>query len=162
MNVVISPYSISREQDKNTEKIINPKNYPWWGVITAYLHNKGTSIIQIGLEGEELLCDCVDVFHKGLKLNKILNLLEQCDVWMSVDNFLPHLAQHLTPKKKGIVIFGQSDPLIFGYKDNINILKNRKYLRQQQFWLWSQTNYKEEVFVEPEVIMGILDNYLYK
>jgi hypothetical protein len=55
--------------------------------------------------------------------------------------------------KPGIVLWGQSDPLIFGHPENNNLLKDRKYLREKQFWWWEQCDYNAEAFVRPEEII---------
>ena len=55
------------------------------------------------------------------------------------------------------MLFGQSDPLIFGHPENINLLKDRKYLREQQFWWWEQCEYKEDAFVRPEEVIKYLE-----
>ena len=70
---------------------------------------------------------------------KIISLVNVCSVWASVDNFLPHLcACHgLTP---GVVVFSKSDPSIFGYEHNVNILKSREHLRVDQWGRWAPLN----------------------
>jgi ADP-heptose:LPS heptosyltransferase len=72
-------------------------------------------------------------------------LINKCNVWIAVDNFFQHLA--FMGGKRGIVIFSQSDPEIFGHKENVNLLKGRQYLRERQFDIWETSEYKEEVFV---------------
>ena len=50
--------------------------------------------------------------------------------------------------------YGLSDPLIFGDENNINILKDRKYLRADQFNFWDSVPPNIESFVEPEHIVN--------
>jgi ADP-heptose:LPS heptosyltransferase len=120
--------------------IRTPKSYPHWDRLL------------------ELLKD-----HEVRKLEGILPeadiiaLINWCDIWISIDSFLQHLVayHHLKP---GIVLWGQSDPLIFGYPTNINLLKDRKYLRPLQFRFWSEAKDAPDAFVQPEiVIQAILD-----
>src|SRR5258707_727923 len=47
----------------------------------------------------------------------IIGLVNWCDVWVSIDSFLPHLVAHHN-LKRGVVLWGKSDPLIFGYPKN--------------------------------------------
>jgi hypothetical protein len=60
--------------------------------------------------------------------------------------------------RPGVVIFGPSDPVIFGHEENVNLLKDRRFLRKQQFWLWSQIEphlaSNPDIFVSPEVVVA--------
>ena len=58
--------------------------------------------------------------------------------------------------KRGIVLWGMSDPKIFGHDIHINLLRDEKYLRPNQFLTWDMQNFVPESFVEPiEVIHNI-------
>jgi ADP-heptose:LPS heptosyltransferase len=138
--IIIAPYAQKLRNGKN-----NPKNYPWWSELIEKINSR---IIQVGIEGETQL---VDDFRKNLSLSELRDLILQCDNWISVDSFFQHLAWDVG--KKGIVLWGQSDPLIFGHPENINLLKDRKYLREKQFWWWEQCDYKEDCFVKPEEVI---------
>ena len=76
------------------------------------------------------------------------------DIFISIDNFAPHLAWLLN--KPGIVIFSQSDPLIFGHELHINLLKDIKYLRKNQFDIWETAIYNKEAFMEPQKVIEAL------
>ena len=146
MTIVISPYSQKLRNSK-----INAKNYPYWQKLISLLRLYGHKVIQIGITGEEKL---VDDFRINLPIVELKRLLTTSDAWISVDNFLPHLA-HLVGKP-GIVLFGRSDPNIFGYKENINLLVDRTYLRPDQFNIWEPIEFDTSVFVEPEVVVDLL------
>jgi ADP-heptose:LPS heptosyltransferase len=141
--ILISPYSQYLRNDKR-----NPKNYPHWAELLNLLQDEGYSITQIGLFNEGAL---VRDFRADLTFKEIKRLLNEVDLFISVDTFLPHLAHTLG--KRGIVIFAVSDPNIFGYSENINILKDRKYLREKQFDYWENCEFNPESFVEPEVVL---------
>lgn len=141
--IVISPYSKALKNGKN-----NPKNYPYWKELIALINEP---IIQVGVEGEEQL---VPDFRKNLPLPQLRQLIRDCRIWISCDSFLQHLGWD--EGKKGIVLWGCSDPLIFGHPENINLLKDRKYLAENQFFWWEQTEHKNERFVEPEVVIKFL------
>jgi ADP-heptose:LPS heptosyltransferase len=128
----------------------NPKDYPRWKEVIKGLKEIGYKVTQIGIAGEELLGEDEVMFN--LPLKELSKLLKECHTWISVDNFFQHLAY--LDKKKGVVIFGQSDPNIFGHKQNINLLKDRKYLREKQFANWEQAEYRADVFVEPQEIIN--------
>lgn len=99
------------------------------------------------MEGEKPL---VADFRFNMPYQEIEKLLGKCDTWVSVDSFLPHVAYHL--KKPGIVIWSVSDPKIFGYPQNRNLLKDRKYLRKNQFDIWEAHSLVPDSFVEPEIV----------
>lgn len=147
MKIVISPYSKGMRNGKP-----HPKNYPAWKGVVSLLKADGHEIIQIGIEGEERLTDDC---RFGLPVPQLVELIKEMDLFISVDNFFPHMCHHYYEKygKIGIVIFSQSDPSIFGYTENINTLKDKKYLRKNQFWLWEQAEYNEDAFVHPEEVM---------
>lgn len=152
---IISPYSSKLPNGQE-----NAKNYPYWEEVVVFLKSKGLLVVQIGVKGERLISNSVDEFLTNLSFAEILDLLNQCVIWLAVDNFLQHLARFTNPLKPGIVIWGKSDPLIFGYKENINVLKGRKYLRKNQFDFWVNEPYDYNVFVKPKVIIRILQNIL--
>lgn len=144
--IIISPYARKMRNDKP-----HPKNYPYWKEVISKIDEE---IIQIGVDGEEQL---VDDFRKNLSLYQLATLTTQCKTWISVDSFYQHFCWDL--KKPGIVIFGQSDPNIFGHKENINLLKDRKYLRENQFWLWEQADYNKDSFVKPKFVVDALKKF---
>jgi len=144
MTVLISPYSRKLRNEKN-----NPKNFPHWGKLVRLLKNDGHYIIQVGVTGERELSG-VDEVKFNLSIKDLTELFNTCDTWFSVDNFFQHFASHLN--KPGIVIFGKSDPDIFGYKENLNILKDRKNLRAKQFDIWESCEYDESVFPSAEEV----------
>jgi len=136
---------------------LNPKNYPYWEPVLKILKEKGYFTIQIGrthekpLENVDLRCLWSPSFES------IIKLAQESLCWISIDNFLPHLLCQI--KISGIVIFAQSDPLIFGYPQNINLLKDRKYLREKQFWLWEQSEYNIEAFIEPNIVIQAVGKF---
>jgi len=145
--ILISPYSRKMRNGKE-----NPKNYSYWKELLKQMD--GYKIIQIGVNGEEQI---VDDCRFNLLLKEIKQLLKDCDLFISVDNFLPHLAH--TIGKSGIVLWGKSDPKIFGYPENLNLLKDRKYLRQFQFDIWEKEEFDENVFVKPDIIIKKVDKF---
>jgi len=111
--------------------------------------NDGHYIIQVGVTGEKELVG-IDEVKFNLSMDELADLLNTCDTWMSVDNFFQHFASHYD--KPGVVIFGKSDPNIFGYKHNLNILKDRKNLRAKPFDIWESTEFNKNVFPYAEEV----------
>jgi len=130
----------------------NPKNYPYWEEVIKGLQRKKIHVIQTGLNGEEKLDANEYVFNKSF--NELSELVRICKTWASVDNFFQHFCYLL--EKPGVVIFGRSDPNIFGHKMNDNLLKDRSYLRAKQFNFWEEVEYSEECFVEPKLVIDTI------
>jgi ADP-heptose:LPS heptosyltransferase len=145
--IIISPYAQKLRNEKT-----NPKNYPYWPELIKLIDQP---VVQVGVKGEQQL---TDDFRPNLPLTELAELVHQADTWISVDSFFQHFCWDL--KKYGIVIWAQSDPFIFGHPENINLLKDRKYLRKEQFWLWEQCEYKQECFVKPKEIVKHIDQFV--
>lgn len=148
--IIISPFAQKLRNGK-----INPKNYPYWYELIDLLKKEGYEVIQVGVTGEEPL---IYEFKQNMPLTELATLVSECDTWISVDSFFQHFCWDL--KKPGIVLWGQSDPNIFGHPENINLLKDRKYLRPYQFHLWEQCEYNKDAFVDPIYVMKHLQQFL--
>jgi ADP-heptose:LPS heptosyltransferase len=148
--IIISPWSKMLRDGS-----YNPKNYHAWPEVIDGLKDD-FDIIQTGVSGEVKL---VDDFRIGLPLKEIKRLLidPNCHTWIAVDNFLGHLA-HLVGKP-GIAIWGLSDPNVFGYRENKNLLKARKYLRDNQFFIWDGLKYDSKVFVDADKVIAAVHEY---
>jgi len=128
----------------------NPKNYPYWNELVQELQ-KTMHIVQIGVEGEKQL---VPDFRKNLSISELRKLLQECKTWIGIDSFFQHLAWDC--QKPGIVLWSVSDPLIFGHRENTNLLKDRVYLAENQFLWWDFTEHNPDAFVKPEEILKCL------
>lgn len=148
-NIIIAPFAKGM---RNGE--LHPKNYPYWPSLITLLQNAGYNVIQVGIGGETQL---VPDFRKNLTLEQLAELTLKAKTWISVDSFFQHFAWDLGVT--GISLFGQSDPNIFGHPENVNLLKDRKYLREKQFWMWEQCTFNPDAFVKPEVVLEAIKNY---
>lgn len=127
----------------------NPKNYPYWSPVVSFMKNLGECIQVSG--SKEPGIGCASRINDA-KLSRIGTLLAECHTWISVDSFVPHMAWTL--KQPGVVIFGPSDPKIFGHPGNINLLKSPTFLRRWQFRHWNQIQPDPEAFVQPEDVLS--------
>jgi len=141
--ILIHPYAKPLLNGK-----VNPKNYPYWEELISLIDEP---IIQIGVEGEKQL---VPDFRKNLSILELRHLIDECQTWIGVDSFFQHLAWDC--KKPGIVLWSVSDPLIFGHKENINLLKNRVYLAKNQFLWWDFTEHDANKFVNPDEVIKFI------
>lgn len=137
--IIISPFPKPLRNNKR-----NPKEYPWWPELIKLLPGE---VVQVGIKGEEQMVeDC----RFDLPIDTLSRMVAECDLWVAVDNFFQHLAHHLP--KPGVVLWGKSDPNIFGYPENLNLLKSRGCLRELQFQLWEMERYEKDVFVKPNIV----------
>ena len=59
-------------------------------------------------------------------------------------------------EKKGIVLWSVSDPNIYGHPENINLIKDRSYLVENQFLWWELVSYNPDAFVKPKEVVKYL------
>lgn len=150
-SLVISPFS----RAENTAK-----NYPFLiDLIQRIKDNTTLNIIQLGTKNEFKLRNS-DIFYTDLSFNEIEELIKNCKVWLSIDNFLQHFINSLNFKKPGIVLWGKSDPEIFGYSQNINILKSKHYLRNDQFNIWHSEPINNDVWYDADTVYNKIYKYL--
>jgi len=130
---------IARGTSKIEEGKKNAKEYPYWDRLLE-------------------LCQDHEIKEISGKLNNkdLTELINWCTVWISIDSFLPHFVKY-NSLKCGIVLWGLSDPLIFGYNTNINLLKDRKYLRKDQFVWWRGIEHNPEAFVSAEEVFKAIN-----
>jgi len=138
--IIIAPYAQKLRTGKE-----NPKNYLYWEELIKMIDGP---IVQVGIEGEQQL---VPDFRKNLPISELRKLLHECKTWIGVDSFFQHLAWD--EKVPGIVIWGPSDPLIWGHPENINLLKDRSCLVENQFIWWEATEHRNDRFVKPKEIL---------
>lgn len=144
--IIISPWSYTPD---------HPKSYPFWPTLVNLLIKDGYEIIQIGKKGEETIPGVVNI-NFDLSFKQIEEKISQCRLWISIDNFLQHLVNSMTNPVKGVVIWGVSNPVLFGYQYNTNILKSKGNLRRYQIAPWSEEKQNPEVFLEPDKIFEIV------
>lgn len=149
--IAIAPYSVKLRTGRT-----NPKNYPEWPEVVDRLKAQNYEILQLGVQGEVALSG-VDQHIVGFPFPKVREIIQACVTWVSVDSWLPHFC-YSERLKSGIVLFGQSDPLIFGYPENNNLLKDRRYLREWPFDAWEAAEYRPDVFVSPNEVVAAVNS----
>jgi len=143
MQIVISPWARTMRNGK-----ANPKNYPYWKAVVEKLKKQDIHIIQIGRAGEKII-EGVGEMITDSPLEELERLIDKSDTWIAVDNFL----QHLITSKPGVVIWALSDPLIFGYPQNTNILISRGWLKPRQFDIWEVEEFNPKAFPKPDQVV---------
>jgi len=110
------------------------KEYPYWDELIKLLEKN--YIVK------EVIHEPFDVLEKMLK---------EAYAVICCDSFLQHFCWSIGVK--AIVLWGTSDPLIFGHKENINVLKHRSYVRKNQFDNWENDEYNPNAFVTPQEVL---------
>ena len=157
--IIISPCSAKlRDSDKP-----NPKNYPTalWVQLVALLRHRRYQTTQIGVSGEERITG-TDYFVVDKPLNEIKQMVDNAELFIAVDNFLPHLCNAEKVDTPGIVLVGQGNPVHWGYPQNVNLYKDKKYFRERQFWPWEDAQYIPEAFVPPQEVVWNVDELIKK
>ena len=147
--IIIAPYA---RKLKNGQK--NARNYPNFETIVKALKSKGHHIIQVGVNGEEVIPGVDDVrFH--LSLPELKQLIQKSFTTICVCSFFHHLVSSLG--KKSIVLWSVDDPKIFSYPQNINLLKNRSYLAPNQFATYEEIPYNPDAFIDPQEVIAAFE-----
>ena len=134
----------------NRGNIVNCKTYPFWDELLELLIEKSNIPV---IEIKEI---------KGiLPEQEIIDLVNWSDIWIATDSFLQHLCAY-HKLNKGIVLWGKSNPVHFGYDTNINLYKDKKYFRVNQFrdWVneWNDIAICPDAFVSPEVVLKAIED----
>lgn len=151
MRICIAPFACPLKNGKE-----NAKNFPYWNRLVELLKAEGHHVIQLAIHGDKFINAIEVAINKSYDELKII--LKSCDTWMSVDTFFNHFAQLHEPTKRGIVLWGKSNPAHFGYNNNVNLFKNKSYFRPDQWRWWEYVDYNADAFVKPEVVMEALKN----
>ncbi len=144
--ILISPYPANLYNGQPS-----PKRYPHWPKLVALLTREGYEVIQIGIN-RELRIEGVSEFIADFPFCKLRDLANECATWIAVDNFWQHFV-HCERLRGGLVLWGPSDPRIFGYPENVNLLRGRDYLRPNQYQTWTEWTYNPAAFVYAENVM---------
>jgi len=114
------------------------KEYPYMTELVKMLNDSGHEVIY---------AKSITGFYTLDELNE---LILSCDTYIAVDSFFQHYAWYLG--KKGIVLFGKSDPRIFGHSENINLYKKDR-LRKFQFLYWKNEIQELDDWVSPHIVL---------
>lgn len=126
-NILLTPYSSSRKDGKN-----NAKNYPYFAEVIDIVKKSIPNVNFIQpVTGQGIIKGATPEIMDLEEVEKFL--LEKAHTWLSVDTFTQHMVNSLPFIKPGVVVFGPSDPELFGYRYNVNLLKSRNCLRPNQY-----------------------------
>lgn len=127
----------------------SPKDYPWAKELAELLRED--NLIQVGGNNDEQVAPD---FRRNLSFTELGELIKESRTAICVDSYLQHYYWYMD--KPAIVLWGISDPIIFGHTLHMNLLKDRKYLRGNQFDLYYENQINLEAFVKPEEVMRVL------
>ncbi len=128
----------------------SPKDYPFAKELAELLETEH-EVIQVGGNGDVQVAKDARI---NLPFNEVGKLIQESDVGITVDSYLQHHFWYLN--RRAIVLFGISDPLIFGHPEHMNLLKSRSHLRPNQFDLYYLDQYNHDAFVTPEEVLNVL------
>lgn len=132
----------------------SPKDYPFARELAERME-ENRQVIQVGGgEDEQVATE----FRANLSFDDLGKLIEECETAVCVDSFLQHAMWFFS--KPAIVLWGISDPEVFGHPEHINLLRDRKFLRPNQFDLYYKNEHRPEAFFTPPEVIEKL-NMLY-
>lgn len=148
--VLLAPFAV-----RLPDGSVNPKSPPtsFWRPIVKHIQSLGYTVVHVSGYPEPSVGADESVVRP--EIEDLERMLKNCAFFVSVDTFLQHLGNMVG--KRGVVVWSQSDPAIFGYPENINVFKDRKYFRKLQFQTWAQTPYMEEAFPSPGDVKKAVD-----
>ena len=147
IRVIIAPYAKYRIDGER-----NAKDYPRWAEVLDLLSSdcEMTQVIH-GREGELRRSDGSEISYvRGLRIPEIERAVLKSDLFLCSDTYMQHMAHYVG--RRGVVIFGPSDPGIFGYAENVNMFADRKYFRPFQFQTWRECDFNPDAFVTPRAV----------
>ena len=149
--ILFAPYA-ARSPSLNGQP--SPKDYPHARQL-AELLEKDYEVVQVGGGNDEQVAKD---FRPNLSFNELGKLVDASETGICVDSYLQHC--YWFAGKKAIVLWGISDPVIFGHPENLNLLKDRKNLRPNQFDLYYTNQYNPGAFVSPKEVLAELRKIL--
>jgi len=139
----------------NSTNPLHPKTYPFWEELVVELE-KIQPVVQLVRAGDK---DLVADVRRTYSPVDMAELMTQCSCWVSIDTFIPKFSRFFN--KRGVVIFGPTDPLVFGFPENINLLKDRSYIRPDPDAPWGDDEVNDpEKFVSVDVVVNAVKELL--
>jgi ADP-heptose:LPS heptosyltransferase len=129
--IIIAPYGAipqiqyaEIEQMAPSGKITNIRDWfpEQWVELVKQIQKLGYNVIQVGGYGEERIDGC-DAYHIGISYRLAIALLDRSVGFVGVDSFFQHAGHAIG--KRGVVLYGPSDPQIGGHDTNINLRTNQ-------------------------------------
>jgi ADP-heptose:LPS heptosyltransferase len=117
----------------------NAKLYPFFDQLSNLLKQEGYEVIEL---------------TKELPLLELKALVKSMFTTICCDSFLSHFCESIGAQ--AVVIFGPSDPKIFGCKSNINLFKSKAGFRKDQFKVWEDEPCNDSIWVTPEEILTVI------
>lgn len=145
--ILIQPYAAIPKDANEVGK--NPKDWPFFNELIAAMPEH--EWIQIGCSNKPI----VGAREVTTNRSGVIDLINECDTWVSVDTWLQHVAT-LTCKKRGVAIFSKSEPKMFGHPQNINLLKSQMYV-QSPYATWLASNYSKDSFVSVDKVVKAIN-----
>ncbi len=106
--------NITSKSSKNTMWEINK-----WEEIVQRFPN--LTFIQLGTKNEEKIKGAIDLLGKT-SIREAMALVKYAELFVGVNSFLAHATNAFGTR--GVVIWGDTTPKVFGHSNNINIYKN--------------------------------------
>jgi len=117
--VLIQPYAANHISNPSNQMT---KNKDWFLDLWEELISKladDYAIVQVGGKNEKELKGVSWSLVGSTSIRQTAALVHECKFFISIDSVIQHIG--CAVNKKGIVLFGRSDPKTFGHNSNLNI-----------------------------------------
>ncbi len=117
------------------------KNWPmnnWQEVVNRFANLDKFTLVQIGAKGDPVLTGVTSMVGK-LTIAESVQLIKAAYLHLGVDSFSNH-ATALFPYTQGIILWGSTSPLEFGYGHNVNMWKPLKCSPCHKQYDWKTLN----------------------
>ncbi len=99
----------------------NKEWYPErWEQVISWLSDKGFKVLQLGCQNEEPIPGAINLL--GQPIRQALCLLKQVQLFIGIESVFNHAAHSFGIP--GVVLFGASTPVVWGYAESMNIYKD--------------------------------------
>jgi len=92
-----------------------------WEILVSKLKSLGIEVIQLGIPADTSIAGCRKIVAKNIP--DLFYILQKSSLHIDTEGGLVHIAHSV--KTKSIVLFNGTIPRLYGYRDNINIYKNK-------------------------------------
>ena len=151
--IAFAPFSKKRTDGKQ-----NAKDYPYWQEVISNLSDE-CNIMQFVYGNEPVIVNIEDQVLRNMPLHFIEHFVaNDADMFLCVDNYMQHLSHYVG--KRGVAVYGQSNPHIFGYSENVNLYRDAMHFRKYQFQTWQQCDFKAEAFPRAAYVIGAVRDML--
>lgn len=118
---LVGPYITVHSGSDNGTAVMKMWDLPSWTTLCSELRSQGHQVVQLGVKGEKKIQGVS--FIEATTLSDLVFLLGHSRLHIDGEGGLVHLAHSVGTKS--VVLFGATDPKVYGYPTNVNIYADK-------------------------------------